>query len=145
MYEHKVNIMFQYEPVLQPGNKHYVHHMLLYECVAPHQFASTDSIFQKFVEHSGESCYSPAMPPEWDQCMSPIVAWAVGSEGMALEFWFKDGFHILHVFRSCVHCIKYYNIVTTTKSCIFAGLSCLVQNSKYSCNREFPEISLVEL
>jgi hypothetical protein len=81
------NIMFQYEPVLQPGNEHYVHHMLLYECVAPHQFASTDSMFQRYVEHPGESCYSPAMPPEWDQCITAIVAWAVGSQGTVLQSW----------------------------------------------------------
>lgn len=86
MYAHKelsshIYIMFQYEPVLHPGNEHYVHHMLLYECVAPHQLASPDSMFQRFVEHPGESCYSSAMPSEWDQCITPIVAWAVGSQG----------------------------------------------------------------
>lgn len=77
----KKHHMIGYEPLLQPGNERYVHHMLLYECVAPHQFASTDSMFQRFVEHPGESCYSSAMPPEWDQCMTAIVAWAVGSQG----------------------------------------------------------------
>ncbi|KDR14580.1 MOXD1-like protein 1 [Zootermopsis nevadensis] len=70
-----------YEPVLQPGNERYIHHMLLYECVAPHHFASLDSMFQKYVEHPGESCYSSAMPTEWDQCMTAIVAWAIGSQG----------------------------------------------------------------
>ncbi|PSN48351.1 MOXD1 1 protein [Blattella germanica] len=40
--------MIGYEPVLQPGNERYVHHMLLYECVAPHQFTSSDAIFQKY-------------------------------------------------------------------------------------------------
>ncbi|XP_023716021.1 MOXD1 homolog 1 isoform X2 [Cryptotermes secundus] len=77
----KKHHMIGYEPVLQSGNEHYVHHMLLYECVAPHHFASTDSMFQRFVEHPGESCYSSAMPPEWDQCITPIVSWAVGSQG----------------------------------------------------------------
>jgi hypothetical protein len=30
--------------------------------------------------------------------MTPIVAWAVGSEGTTLESWLRDDFHILHVF-----------------------------------------------
>lgn len=76
--------LFQYEPVLQPGNERYIHHMLLYECVAPHHFASLDSMFQKYVEHPGESCYSSSMPTEWDQCMTAIVAWAIGSQGKIL-------------------------------------------------------------
>lgn len=90
--------MFQYEPVLQPGNEHYIHHMLLYECVAPHEFVSLDSMFQRYVEHPGEFCYSTAMPTEWDHCMTAIVAWAVGSEGKVLAYR-----HMLLVFRSCIH------------------------------------------
>jgi hypothetical protein len=89
--------MFQYEPVLQPGNEHYVHHMLLYECVAPDNIASLDSMFQKYVEHPGESCYSTAMPTEWDQCMTAIVAWAVGSQGKILMRP-----HMLFVSKTCI-------------------------------------------
>jgi len=77
--------MFQYEPVLQPGNENYVHHMLLYECVAPHQYEPLESMFERYVEHPGESCYSNSMPVEWDHCMTAIVAWAVGSQGNILQ------------------------------------------------------------
>jgi hypothetical protein len=55
--------------------------MLLHECVTPRPFESTDAVFQRFVEHPGEACYSSAMPPEWDHCMTTTVAWAVGSQG----------------------------------------------------------------
>ncbi|KAJ4447565.1 hypothetical protein ANN_09572, partial [Periplaneta americana] len=73
--------MIGYEPVLQPGNERFVHHMLLYECVLPHNLKSPDAIFQRYVDHPGESCYSATMPQAWDQCMTAIVAWAVGSQG----------------------------------------------------------------
>ncbi|KAJ9595787.1 hypothetical protein L9F63_013031, partial [Diploptera punctata] len=73
--------MIGYEPLLEAGNEQYVHHMLLYECVVPHQFTTTEKIFQKYVTHPGAACYSPMMPQEWDQCMTAIVAWAVGSQG----------------------------------------------------------------
>jgi hypothetical protein len=69
--------------------------MLLYECVAPQEFPSLDSMFQRYVEHPGESCYSTAMPAEWDQCMTTIVAWAIGSQGKILMHP-----HMLFVFKT---------------------------------------------
>jgi hypothetical protein len=55
--------------------------MLLHECVAPRPLESTEAMFERFVEHRGEPCYSSTMPPEWDHCMTTTVAWAVGSQG----------------------------------------------------------------
>ncbi|XP_068081062.1 MOXD1 homolog 1 [Anabrus simplex] len=70
--------MIGYEPVLQEGHERYVHHMLLYECaIPPHKTAQ----FDRYVAQEGESCYAPNMPQDWDQCLTPVVAWAVGSQG----------------------------------------------------------------
>lgn len=73
--------------------------MLLYEC-APK--SRQIPLLEKASKERGAACYSPAMPPEWDSCLTPIVAWAVGSQGKfrginilfliffvsSLQFWF---------------------------------------------------------
>jgi Copper type II ascorbate-dependent monooxygenase, N-terminal domain len=67
----------QYTPLLDPRNKGAVHHMILYECV----HSRAHQIFARYVAHEGAACYSPKMPVDWENCLTPIVAWAVGSEG----------------------------------------------------------------
>ncbi|XP_063244204.1 MOXD1 homolog 1-like [Bacillus rossius redtenbacheri] len=70
--------MVGYEPVLQSGSAGLVHHMLLYQCVATQQSAT---ILDSHVLHPGAACYSADMPAAWEQCLTPVVAWAVGSQG----------------------------------------------------------------
>lgn len=65
-------------PVIKEGNWKYVHHMLLYECYA----SNSEQLFDKYVDAKGAQCYSANMPPSWTQCNIPIVAWAVGSDGI---------------------------------------------------------------
>lgn len=55
----------------------YVHHMLLYECHLP----NSDKHLDKFVEAKGAQCFDRNMPLSWSACNTPVVAWAVGSEG----------------------------------------------------------------
>ncbi|XP_047477058.1 DBH-like monooxygenase protein 1 [Penaeus chinensis] len=54
-----------------------VHHMLLYECHVP----ESEKHYEKWLEVEGQQCFTPNMPLSWANCRSPIVAWAVGSEG----------------------------------------------------------------
>ncbi|KAJ1521461.1 hypothetical protein ONE63_003129 [Megalurothrips usitatus] len=70
--------MLGYEPIISPESVRHVHHMLLYEC-APK--SRQIPLLQKAASERGAACYSPAMPPEWDSCLTPVVAWAVGSQG----------------------------------------------------------------
>lgn len=53
--------------------------MLLYECAPKSRQVP---LLEKASSERGAACYSPAMPPEWDSCLTPIVAWAVGSQGI---------------------------------------------------------------
>lgn len=67
-----------YEPILGPNHTALVHHMLLHEC----KFDSNDDIkkWNSYVTENGKACYYDA-PIEWEKCLTPIVAWAVGSKG----------------------------------------------------------------
>lgn len=73
----------QYEPIISAESLRHVHHMLLYEC-APK--SRQIPLLEKASSERGAACYSPAMPPEWDSCLTPVVAWAVGSQGMLYDF-----------------------------------------------------------
>ncbi|XP_068239142.1 DBH-like monooxygenase protein 1 isoform X1 [Palaemon carinicauda] len=66
-----------YRPAIQSGNEQHVHHMLLYEC----HLDNAHQYLDKFVEAPGAQCYDRNMPFSWSACNTPIVAWAVGSEG----------------------------------------------------------------
>ncbi|KAK3914348.1 MOXD1-like protein 1 [Frankliniella fusca] len=74
----KKHHMLGYEPIITPESVRHVHHMLLYECAPKSRQLP---LLEKAASERGAACYSPAMPPEWDSCLTPIVAWAVGSEG----------------------------------------------------------------
>ncbi|XP_042889305.1 DBH-like monooxygenase protein 1 [Penaeus japonicus] len=67
-----------YVPIIE--NIEQVHHMLLYECNLP----ESERHYEKWLEVEGQQCFSPNMPLSWANCRSPIVAWAVGSEGEML-------------------------------------------------------------
>ncbi|XP_075210219.1 MOXD1 homolog 1-like [Lycorma delicatula] len=69
----KKHHMIGYEPLLSPNSGLLVHHMLLYECVGVP--------LEKYATHDGSTCYAQNMPQDWDACLSPIVAWAIGSQG----------------------------------------------------------------
>lgn len=66
-----------YIPVIEEENLQYVHHMLLYECHLP----NSEKHLDRFVEAKGAQCYNRNMPLSWSACNTPVVAWAVGSEG----------------------------------------------------------------
>ncbi|KAK4288778.1 hypothetical protein Pmani_038210, partial [Petrolisthes manimaculis] len=66
-----------YVPVITTEGEPHVHHMLLYEC----HITNSDQLMERFVSARGAQCYDRNMPYSWSACNTPIVAWAVGSEG----------------------------------------------------------------
>ncbi|CAB3380899.1 Hypothetical predicted protein [Cloeon dipterum] len=79
-YLDKKHHMIGYSPLIDPRNKGSVHHMILYECV----HSRAHSMFARYIAHEGAACYSPKMPSDWEHCLTPIVTWAIGSEGELL-------------------------------------------------------------
>ncbi|XP_069961322.1 DBH-like monooxygenase protein 1 [Cherax quadricarinatus] len=73
---HKAHVI-GYVPLIEEENLQHVHHMLLYECYLP----NSDKHLDKFVQVNGAQCYDRNMPLSWSACNTPIVAWAIGSEG----------------------------------------------------------------
>merc|ERR1719228_1688615 len=69
------------DPIIQPGNEAFVHHIALSECVVPAYVGSTKSLFERHVEQPGKECWSPGMPPEFVFCQYIIAGWGVGSPG----------------------------------------------------------------
>jgi len=39
---------------------------------------------EKYVTLKGAQCYGIGMPEDWNKCVSPVVAWAMGSDGQFL-------------------------------------------------------------
>ncbi|XP_043278026.1 MOXD1 homolog 2 [Venturia canescens] len=69
---HKHHVV-KYEPVIQPGNQIYLHHMTLYECRG-------DLLqLKEAAKTSGSPCYGPLAPAL--QCNTMAATWGLGSEG----------------------------------------------------------------
>lgn len=68
----------QFVPLLDDNTRQLVHHMILYECDG-----GPDSM-EKYVTLKGARCYGAGMPEDWDRCVSPVVTWAMGSDGQFL-------------------------------------------------------------
>lgn len=67
--------MIGYTPLVEKANEDLVHHIILYAC------ASTDRVLGEHARIAGARCYTSTMPPEWDSCLQPVLAWARGSKG----------------------------------------------------------------
>lgn len=39
---------------------------------------------EKYVTLKGAQCYGNSMPEDWNKCVSPVVTWAMGSDGQFL-------------------------------------------------------------
>ncbi|XP_078050514.1 DBH like monooxygenase olf413 isoform X2 [Augochlora pura] len=71
---HRKHHVVKYEPVIQPGSHHFLHHMTLYECRGdPAELESAAST-------SGSLCYQPSSQPSF-QCTTIAAIWSLGSEG----------------------------------------------------------------
>ncbi|XP_066153035.1 MOXD1 homolog 1 [Euwallacea fornicatus] len=67
-----------FEPIVGTNHSNMVHHMIMHECELG-EGANMD-IWEKFAKDEGQLCYSD-MPMEWEKCLTPLVAWAIGSKG----------------------------------------------------------------
>ncbi|CAG9862750.1 unnamed protein product [Phyllotreta striolata] len=67
-----------FEPVIGERHSSMVHHMVMHEC----QLDDGDdlSLWEAFAKEDGKLCYSN-VPNVWDKCLTPLVAWAIGSKG----------------------------------------------------------------
>lgn len=69
---HKHHVV-RYEPVIQPGNKEYLHHMTLYEC------RGNQTELEGAARTTGGVCYQPDQP--MPKCSTIAATWSLGSEG----------------------------------------------------------------
>ncbi|XP_076272907.1 MOXD1 homolog 1 [Rhynchophorus ferrugineus] len=67
-----------FEPLIGKKHGNMVHHMIMHECDLPDN--SNISLWEKYAAEEGQLCYD-SMPPAWEKCLTPIVAWAIGSKG----------------------------------------------------------------
>jgi len=65
-------------PLLNDDTKRLIHHMILYECYGG------PSTMEQYVTLKGAQCYGQGMPDDWNKCVSPVVTWAMGSDGQFL-------------------------------------------------------------
>ncbi|XP_064213511.1 MOXD1 homolog 1 [Tribolium castaneum] len=75
--QHKHHIV-GYEPLIGPNHTTFVHHMILHECELDGEDVHK---WERFSKENGRLCYGPNMAPEWEKCLTPLVAWAIGSKG----------------------------------------------------------------
>ncbi|RZC38667.1 MOXD1 -like 1 [Asbolus verrucosus] len=68
-----------YEPLIGANHSSFVHHMILHEC----ELDARDDLskWDRFSKENGRLCYGPNMVQEWEKCLPPLVAWAIGSKG----------------------------------------------------------------
>lgn len=75
--QHKHHIV-GYEPLIGTNHSSFVHHMILHECELDGEEFSK---WEAFSKEPGRLCYGSNMAPEWEKCLTPLVAWAIGSKG----------------------------------------------------------------
>uniref|UniRef100_A0A2P2IGG7 DBH-like monooxygenase protein 1 n=2 Tax=Hirondellea gigas TaxID=1518452 RepID=A0A2P2IGG7_9CRUS len=69
-----------FKPNIPDRTAAFVHHLVVYEC----RLEDSSNKLEKWLNHQGRQCFSPNMPTSWAACATPIVAWAVGSDGVFL-------------------------------------------------------------
>lgn len=96
-------------PLLHADTQSLIHHMILYEC------DGGPDLMEKYVMLKGAQCYGNAMPEDWNKCVSPVVTWAMGSDGQFLPDHIgvpidgRDNYYMLEVhydnptFKKCMY------------------------------------------
>ncbi|KAB0792970.1 hypothetical protein PPYR_12590 [Photinus pyralis] len=69
-----------YEPLIGGNHTSFIHHMILHECEIQYNVPNIKK-WEEYAKDAGRPCYGPDMPNEWEICLTPLVAWAVGSKG----------------------------------------------------------------
>ncbi|KAK6620702.1 hypothetical protein RUM43_010997 [Polyplax serrata] len=70
----KKHHIIQYEPVIQKGNEHLVHHMEVFQCVT-----GVNDTIPKYVG----SCFADDRPDKTKVCKRVIAAWAMGAQAFS--------------------------------------------------------------
>lgn len=68
-----------FEPIIGPNHTNMVHHMIMHECELGDDI--NIGVWENYAREDGRLCYTN-MPLEWERCLTPLVAWAIGSKGM---------------------------------------------------------------
>lgn len=72
----------QYRAIIEAANQQWVHHINFFECSVPSHYGRSDNVFDKYLNHPGEKCYTRNMPPEWGEfCITVPFVWVVGADG----------------------------------------------------------------
>lgn len=76
-----------FEPIIGNNHENMVHHMIMHECDLDYV---TEDIakWEQFANEKGRFCYND-IPPQWEKCLTPLVAWGVGSKGKLLTIIYK--------------------------------------------------------
>ncbi|PSN58487.1 MOXD1 2 protein [Blattella germanica] len=77
MDDGEATLQYTYEPLHQPGNRGYIHHVIMYEC------QGSEEEFEDHARDRGQVCYQPSMPKSFFNCNNVVIAWGVGSEGFS--------------------------------------------------------------
>ncbi|CAG9832084.1 unnamed protein product [Diabrotica balteata] len=67
-----------FEPIIGDKHSNLVHHMVMHECEL--DVNEDVAIWEQFSKEKGKPCYSNTASL-WDKCLTPLVAWAIGSKG----------------------------------------------------------------
>ncbi|KAL1497332.1 hypothetical protein ABEB36_008314 [Hypothenemus hampei] len=67
-----------YEPIIGPNHTTMLHHMIMHECELGE--GANMAVWERYAKEEGRLCYTN-MPLEWEKCLTPLVAWAIGSKG----------------------------------------------------------------
>ncbi|XP_050299023.1 MOXD1 homolog 1 [Anthonomus grandis grandis] len=67
-----------YEPIIGKNHSDMVHHMIMHECELDE--GANLAVWEGFAKGEGRSCYNN-MPVEWEKCLTPLIAWGIGSRG----------------------------------------------------------------
>ncbi|XP_050523750.1 MOXD1 homolog 1-like isoform X2 [Daktulosphaira vitifoliae] len=91
------NHIVGFVPILNPDTHRLIHHMILYEC------DNGPNTMERFVTLKGSQCYGDTMPEEWNKCITPVVTWAMGSDGhflpnhVGIPISGRDSYYMLEI------------------------------------------------
>lgn len=73
-----------FEPLIGDNHENMVHHMIMHECELDYNSEDFEK-WDMFSKEKGRSCNNAQLPTLWEKCLTPLVAWGVGSKGTKLN------------------------------------------------------------
>lgn len=68
-----------FEPIIGSNHENMVHHMIIHECELDYRKDDMEK-WESYSKEKGRFCYND-MPSQWEKCLTPLVAWGIGSKG----------------------------------------------------------------